>query len=90
MSSLHKIVLVLGEIVNARTVVVAVMIFSGRWICQRSSGVVMSMRDIKKSFLKYFMFSILRRMRWAGHVVRMGRRGLHIGFWWGGQKERDH
>jgi hypothetical protein len=23
-----------------------------------------------------------RRMRWAGHVARMERRGMHIGFWW--------
>jgi hypothetical protein len=23
-----------------------------------------------------------RRMRWAGHVARMGRRGMHIGLWW--------
>jgi hypothetical protein len=30
-----------------------------------------------------------RRMRWAGHVARMGRR-MHIGYWWGIQKERDH
>jgi hypothetical protein len=22
-----------------------------------------------------------RRMRWADHIVRMGRRGIHIGFW---------
>jgi hypothetical protein len=21
-----------------------------------------------------------KRMRWAGHVVRMGRRGMHVGF----------
>jgi hypothetical protein len=27
-----------------------------------------------------------RRMRWAGHVARMGRRGMHIGYWW----KRDH
>jgi hypothetical protein len=24
----------------------------------------------------------LRRMRWTGHVARMGRSGMHIGFWW--------
>jgi hypothetical protein len=29
-----------------------------------------------------------RRMRWAGHVARMGRRGMHVGYWWEGQKER--
>jgi hypothetical protein len=27
-----------------------------------------------------------RRMSWAGHVARMGRRG----YWWESQKERDH
>jgi hypothetical protein len=31
-----------------------------------------------------------RRMRWVGHVARRGRRGIHIGYWWGSQKERDH
>jgi hypothetical protein len=31
-----------------------------------------------------------RRMRWAGHVARMGRRGMHIEYWWESQKERDH
>jgi hypothetical protein len=23
-----------------------------------------------------------RRMRWAGHVARMGRSGMHIEYWW--------
>jgi hypothetical protein len=31
-----------------------------------------------------------RRMRWAGHVARMGRTAMHIGYWWGSQKEGDH
>jgi hypothetical protein len=41
-----------------------------------------------------------RRIRWAGHVARMGRRGMHIGYWWRrgmhigywweSQQERDH
>jgi hypothetical protein len=31
-----------------------------------------------------------RRMRGAGHIAQMGRRGIHIGYWWGSQKERDH
>jgi hypothetical protein len=33
-----------------------------------------------------------RRMRWSGHVARMGRRGMceYIGFWWESRKEIDH
>jgi hypothetical protein len=30
-----------------------------------------------------------RRMRWAGHVARMGRRGKLIDYWWERQRERD-
>jgi hypothetical protein len=31
-----------------------------------------------------------RRMRWAGHVARMGgKREVHTGFWWGDLRERD-
>jgi hypothetical protein len=30
-----------------------------------------------------------RRMRWAEHVDRMGRRRLHIGYWWESQRRRD-
>jgi hypothetical protein len=30
------------------------------------------------------------RMRWAGHVARIGRRGTNIGYWWESQMVRDH
>jgi hypothetical protein len=31
-----------------------------------------------------------RRIRWTGHVARMGRGGVYTGFWWGNMRERDH
>jgi hypothetical protein len=31
-----------------------------------------------------------RRMRWAGHIARMRRRGTRIDYWWESQRERDH
>jgi hypothetical protein len=31
-----------------------------------------------------------RRMRWAGHVARTGRRGMHVEYWWESQKKEDH
>jgi hypothetical protein len=31
-----------------------------------------------------------RRMRWAGNAARMGRGGIHTGYWWESQKERDN
>jgi hypothetical protein len=30
-----------------------------------------------------------RRMRWEGYVVRMGRRGARIKYWWESQRERN-
>jgi hypothetical protein len=31
-----------------------------------------------------------RRMRWVGHVARMGKKEVHTGFWWGDLIEGDH
>jgi hypothetical protein len=31
-----------------------------------------------------------RRMRWAGHIARIGCRESCIRFWWGNLRERDH
>jgi hypothetical protein len=31
-----------------------------------------------------------RRMRWAGHVAGMGKRGTRLGYWWENLRERDH
>jgi hypothetical protein len=31
-----------------------------------------------------------RRMRWEGHIARIGRRRTHIHYWWESQKEGDH
>jgi hypothetical protein len=28
-----------------------------------------------------------RRMRWAGHITQMGRREMHISYWWDSQKD---
>jgi hypothetical protein len=43
----------------------------------------------------YFLPSVIkmtksRRIGWAGHVARLGRRGMRIGYWWESQKEKDH
>jgi hypothetical protein len=31
-----------------------------------------------------------RKMSWVWHVALMGRIEMHIGYWWGSQKERHH
>ena len=31
-----------------------------------------------------------RRMRWAGHVARIGEERWCIGSWWGNRREGDH
>jgi len=31
-----------------------------------------------------------RRMRWAGHLARVGEERVCIGSWWGNRREGDH
>jgi hypothetical protein len=43
----------------------------------------------------YSSLSIIRiikskRMRWEGHVARLGRRRTLIDYWWESEKEIDH
>jgi hypothetical protein len=42
---------------------------------------------IKSSIIRMIK---VRRVRWEGHVARMGRRGTHIGVLWEIHKERDN
>jgi hypothetical protein len=43
----------------------------------------------------YFSPSIIRiiksrRMRWTGHVARMGDKRNRYGYWWKARRRRDH
>jgi hypothetical protein len=47
------------------------------------------LRDLYSS-PKMIRIIMVRRIRLAGNVARMERRGKHTGYWWENQKERDH
>ena len=40
--------------------------------------------------LKIIFVSKSFRLRWAGHVARMGEERVCIGSWWGNRREGDH
>jgi hypothetical protein len=40
-------------------------------------------------FSPSIIITIKSRMRWAGHVVRLGRRWTRVCYWWESQRERD-
>jgi hypothetical protein len=47
------------------------------------------LRDLYSSSIITIVKSM--RLRWAGHVARMGeKREMRIGYWWESQRERDH
>ena len=48
---------------------------------------------VNHHFRDYIIFTCKiksRRMRWAGHVARMGEERGYIGSWWGNRREGDH
>jgi hypothetical protein len=58
---------------------------TGEWIKLHSE----ELRDLYSS-PSIFRMVKLRRMRWACHVARTGRRGTRIGYLWESQREGDH
>jgi hypothetical protein len=51
--------------------------------CIMKSFITGTLRQINNWMVKSM------RVRWAGHVARMGRRGMHRRFWRENQKETD-
>ena len=50
-------------------------------------------RHIVRNFMVYVSVYVIRsrRMTWVGHVVcEWEEREVHIGFWWGNLRDKDH
>jgi len=46
--------------------------------------------ELNKLYSSPNIVRVMRRMRWVGHVARIGRIEVYTGFWCGNLKERDH
>jgi hypothetical protein len=48
--------------------------------------------ELHKLYTSPSIITIIKsgRLRWAGHIARMGRRGMHIGHRWESEKKKDH
>ena len=58
---------------------------NGRYTCKATISWEFDYRSVK-----YGVRVIKsRRMRWAGHVARMGEERGPVGSWWGNRRERD-
>jgi hypothetical protein len=55
-----------------------------RYAC---ASVDMHSQTFQKTNLDFF-YNVYS-MRWEENVARMGRRGMHIGYWWESQNVRD-
>jgi hypothetical protein len=50
---------------------------------------VVDLRKLSELHISVIGMIKSRRIGWAWHVECMGRRGMHLKFWWESQNERD-
>jgi hypothetical protein len=103
---IHKTIIVLVALYDSETLSLAlneehrVMVFKNR-VQRRAFGPKIDevmggwrrlhneLRDLYSSPNIIRMIKSIR-IRWAGYVARMGRRGTRIGYWSESKRERDH
>jgi len=59
--------------------------------CFELSGFILRETVVYPVMVRYVLRAeITIRIRWAGHVARMGEERGCLGSWWGSRRERDH